>query len=60
MAPVADLDHAVGHPHVVHGDGDGRVGNGFLSNYKVTVDGPGLKLVLTPVKRDKDQAKVVE
>jgi predicted aspartyl protease len=34
------------------GDGDGRVGNGFLSNYKVTIDGPGLKLILTPVRKE--------
>ena len=29
------------------GDGDGRVGNGFLSRFKATIDGPGQKLVLT-------------
>lgn len=33
------------------GDGDGRVGNGFLSHYKATIDGPGLKLVLTPLRK---------
>ena len=33
------------------GDGDGRVGNGFLSRYKTTIDGPGLKLVLTPIRK---------
>jgi len=33
------------------GDGDGRVGNGFLSRYKATIDGPGLKLVLTPLRK---------
>ena len=32
------------------GDGDGRVGNGFLSRFRATIDGPGLKLVLTPLK----------
>jgi hypothetical protein len=25
VPPVADLDHPVAHPYVVHGDGDGRV-----------------------------------
>ena len=33
------------------GDGDGRVGNGFLSRFKATIDGPGMKLVLTPLRR---------
>lgn len=33
------------------GDGDGRVGNGFLARYKTTIDGPGKKLVLTPVRK---------
>jgi len=32
------------------GDGDGRVGNGFLAGYKAIIDGPGLKLVLTPIR----------
>ena len=29
------------------GDGDGRVGNGFLSRFKAVIDGPGQKLILT-------------
>ena len=32
-------------------DGDGRVGNGFLARYRATIDGPGQKLVLTPLRR---------
>lgn len=32
-------------------DGDGRVGNGFLARFKVTIDGPGQKLVLTPLRK---------
>ncbi len=31
------------------GDGDGRLGNGFLSRYRTIIDGPGLKLVLAPI-----------
>lgn len=33
------------------GDGDGRVGNGFLSRFRVTIDGPGRKLVLVEPKK---------
>ncbi len=32
-------------------DGDGRVGNGFLARFKATIDGPGRKLVLTPLRK---------
>ena len=31
-------------------DGDGRVGGGFLSRFKVTIDGPGAKLVLRELR----------
>ena len=31
-------------------DGDGRVGNGFLARFKTTIDGPGRKLILTPLR----------
>lgn len=34
------------------GDGDGRVGSGFLVRYKTLIDGPRLKLVLKPVRKD--------
>ena len=33
------------------GDGDGRVGSGFLARYKATIDGPRMKLVLAPSAR---------
>lgn len=33
-------------------DGDGRLGNSFLSRFKAIIDGPGLKLVLRPLRRE--------
>ena len=40
-----------GRPVDAAGDGDGRVGNGFLARYRTTIDGPGLRLVLSPIRK---------